>query len=161
MTSVTGPFEATFREGDYAIADAEYQKCDSCGRVYFTKEQLDCLQKKAAAAARAAQGLLTPQEIKAFRCQYELTQTDLESMLGVSAKSVVRWEKGTVFQNAALDKFLRVLIDNPDLVEELRPSRSKEHPVAKPARKVLPALEHERPPAKVTLGERRELAAAA
>ena len=161
VTTVIRPFEACFRECTYMIEDAEYQECDSCGHGFFTKHQLDTLQKKAAAAARKAQGLLTPQEIKAFRIQQGLTQQELEAILEVSAKTVVRWEKGTVFQSAASNKFLQVLIDNPDLVDQLRPSRSSEQLVAKPTRRNLPALEDEAQPTKIVLSGRHELATAA
>lgn len=139
--TVVEPFSACFREGTYLIEDAEYQKCDSCGRAFFTKQQMDSLQKKAAAAARRAQGLLTPQEIKGFRSLYGLSQAALEAILGVSPKSVIRWEKGTVFQNPAVDKFIRVLMDNPELVEQLRPPRRGERAVPKPTRKTPPAVE--------------------
>jgi hypothetical protein len=40
-------------------------------------------------------------------------------LLGTGPKTVVRWEKGTVFQSATADKLMRLLAAKPDLVSLL------------------------------------------
>jgi transcriptional regulator with XRE-family HTH domain len=71
------------------------------------------------AAIRADLGLLMPKEIKAIRESLDLSQADFELLLGVGQKTVVRWEKGTVFQNRATDTLLRALRDVPGVAEYL------------------------------------------
>ena len=43
-----------------------------------------------------------------------LTQQSFEQLLGVGPKTVVRWERGTVFQNRATDSLLRVIRAFPE-----------------------------------------------
>ena len=64
-------------------------------------------------------GLLTGGEITDFRKTLGLTQAQLEKTLGVPAKTVARWEIGTVLQSCAADRFVRVLMAHPELVAEL------------------------------------------
>ncbi len=48
-----------------------------------------------------------------------LSQHAFEQLLGVGPKTVVRWEKGTVFQNKATDSLLRVVERFPEVVRFL------------------------------------------
>jgi len=68
---------------------------------------------------RAARGLLTPDEIRDLRRSLGVAQAALERLLGVGPKTVVRWEKGTVFQSATADRLMRLLIAKPELVSLL------------------------------------------
>ena len=81
--------------------------------------QMDAAQRIAAAQMRATAGLLEPEEIKAIRQNVGLTQPTFEILLGVGPKTAVRWERGTVFQNAATDKLLRLVRDVPGAAEYL------------------------------------------
>jgi HTH-type transcriptional regulator/antitoxin MqsA len=120
FVTVMAPRRVPFRGIEYAVADAEYEQCDVCGYVYFTRAQLVELQRKAAAEARRGQGLLTPDEIKRLRTKLGLKQTDLETILDVSPKTVTRWERGTVFQNRTADKFMRLLVACPEILDVIR-----------------------------------------
>ena len=51
--------------------------------------------------------------LRAIREGYGLTQDALEQLLRVGPKTVVRWERGTVCQSAAVDTLLAVLRDEP------------------------------------------------
>jgi HTH-type transcriptional regulator/antitoxin MqsA len=98
---------------------AERMRCDSCQTEFFLPGQMEAAQKLAAEQMRAEEGLLSPAEVRAIRDQYGLSQADLEKMLGVGPKTVVRWERGTVFQNKSTDALLRVLRDVPAAAEYL------------------------------------------
>jgi transcriptional regulator with XRE-family HTH domain len=63
--------------------------------------------------------LLRPTEIKALRETLELSQAEFEKLLGVGMKTVVRWEKGTVFQNQATDALLRAIREVDGVAEFL------------------------------------------
>lgn len=101
----------------------EYDRCDACGEGFYAPGQMDRLQQRAAAAIRTEDGLLTPAEIRAIRQELGLSQSGLEQLLGVGAKTVVRWERGTVVPNRATDNLLRIIQAVPGVPEFLR-SRS-------------------------------------
>ena len=68
--------------------------------------------------AREERGLLTPEEIRRLRTDLGLRQQDLEGILGVGPKTVTRWEKGTVFQSAVADKFMRQIWTHPEILAD-------------------------------------------
>lgn len=91
----------------------EYSTCLGCGEVFFGPGEMDRAMQAASSVVRDAEGLLHPQEIRAIREGLDLSQAEFERLLGVGPKTVVRWEKGTVFQNGATDSLLRLLRDVP------------------------------------------------
>jgi HTH-type transcriptional regulator/antitoxin MqsA len=72
---------------------------------------------------RREEGLLMPDEIREIRQRYGLSQADLERLIGAGPKTVVRWERGTTFQNRTADTLLRVLRDHPEVMAELTRER--------------------------------------
>jgi len=54
-----------------------------------------------------------------FRESKGWSQHELERLLGTGAKTVVRWEKGTVCQSRAADRLLRLLMARVDNVDML------------------------------------------
>jgi DNA-binding transcriptional regulator YiaG len=85
----------------------------------LTPEEADVLQRRASNSIREQERLLTPEEIRAVRVRLGLTQGQLETLLGTGPKTVVRWERGTVFQNGATDSLLRVVGKVPQAVHFL------------------------------------------
>jgi putative zinc finger/helix-turn-helix YgiT family protein len=104
-------------EGDYARCTGE------CAEFYFAAGETDAAMSRATEIIRAEEGLLTPDEIKAFRKSVGLTQPQLEHLLGAGLKTVTRWEKGTVIQNGATDTLLRLLRDVPQALQHLLQER--------------------------------------
>lgn len=92
-----------------AAIDVERLRCSDCGETFYTPEQMDAAQHELAAVLRAKESLLPPERVRGIRERFKLTQSQLEQLLGVGPKTVVRWERGTVFQNKATDQLLRVL----------------------------------------------------
>ncbi len=62
---------------------------------------------------RDEERLLRSSQIRSIRMRLGLAQHRFEQLLGVGPKTVVRWEKGTVFQNGATDSLLRLIADVP------------------------------------------------
>lgn len=124
------------------IVEDEYIRCDRCGGEYTTPEQMERTQRKAVAKIRAEEDLLSPDEIVRIRHKLCLTQAQLEALLRTGPKTVVRWERGTVFQSRAADSLLR-LID----------CESKNVKILKEIAK-LPPAELDPPPAQVIREER-------
>jgi len=92
----------------------EFFRCGVCGEEFYLPGQMTATQQRASARIREEEGLLAPSEIRALREDLGLTQHAFEALLGVGPKTVVRWERGTVFQNRATDALLRVLREFPE-----------------------------------------------
>jgi HTH-type transcriptional regulator/antitoxin MqsA len=92
----------------------EYVCCDGCGEQFYLPGQMDSTLRRASEGIREAEGLLSPEEIRDTRMALGLTQSAFERLLGVGPKTVVRWEKGTVFQNGATDSLLRLVREIPE-----------------------------------------------
>lgn len=127
--SVCDPFEVQIGHRS-TMVDAERWRCDSCGGEFFAPGQMEIAQRQGADNIRSERGLLTPEAIKDVREGFRLSQAAFESLLGVGPKTVVRWERGTVFQNSATDALLRVLRDVPGVAEYLSAARRVALPMA-------------------------------
>lgn len=108
-----------------------FYRCDRCKEEFYDGEMASETSRRMAAAIRAEDGLLGPDEIVALRKKYALTQAQLERLIGAGPKTVVRWERGTVSQNKTADTLLRVLLEHPEVVASLK----KQNGIAKPARR--------------------------
>jgi len=111
------PFE--MRGESVLVEGVEHGRCDVCGETYLTLDATERLQLEAVRLLREAHNLLSPQEIRDIRRSLGLSQAAFETVLGVGAKTVVRWEKGTVFQSATADRLMRLIRHMPDLAETL------------------------------------------
>lgn len=112
-----------------AVVEDEFFRCERCGEGFYEPGQMDASMRKASTAIRGEVGLLLPEEIGAIRQSLDLSQAAFETLLGVGAKTVVRWEKGTVFQNQATDELLRTLRDVPGVAEYLARRSGVEIPI--------------------------------
>jgi HTH-type transcriptional regulator/antitoxin MqsA len=101
-------------------------RCTRCGEVYLDLDAGDRLQREAVARLREARGLLTQSQIRDLRQSLNLSQAAFEKLLGTGPKTVVRWEKGTVFQSATADKLMRLLIAKPELADILSGAAPRE-----------------------------------
>jgi HTH-type transcriptional regulator/antitoxin MqsA len=98
-----------------ASVDDEFMRCESCGEEFYIADQMQQAQERAGNIIRAEEGLLASRDIRRIRDRYDLTQAELERLLGVGPKTVVRWERGTVFQNSATDTLLRLVDALPEV----------------------------------------------
>jgi putative zinc finger/helix-turn-helix YgiT family protein len=129
---VTEPRE--FREGRQTVViDDTFYRCDKCGETFYDGNMADESFRRAAAAARLQEGFLSPQEIRELRAMYGLTQAGLERLINAGEKTVVRWERGMVTQNATADTLLRVLRDHPEVVAKLAQWRGVRVTLPEPA----------------------------
>jgi len=91
-----------------AWTDVLYE-CVVCRERFYTQRQALESCRNHAAAIREHEHLLTPADIQGIRARFGLSQAGLEALLGVGAKTVVRWERGAVCQSRAVDLLLRIL----------------------------------------------------
>jgi HTH-type transcriptional regulator/antitoxin MqsA len=131
---VTEPREIPHGSRRVTVEDTFY-RCPSCDEMFYVGDMPDETSRRAAAAIRREDGLLEPDEIRALRAKYGLSQAGLETLIGAGEKTVVRWERGTVAQNATADTLLRVLRDHPGVVAKLAEERGVKAapPPAEPA----------------------------
>lgn len=101
------------------VPDIEHGTCTGCGEVYLSLDAAERLQTEAIRMSKAARGLLAPAEIRDIRRSFSMSQAAFEDLLGVGPKTVVRWEKGTVFQSATADRLMRLLRMQPGLSRAL------------------------------------------
>jgi HTH-type transcriptional regulator/antitoxin MqsA len=85
------------------------QRCADCGESYLSGDEMDAVQRAAADIVREREGLLSPEEIRSLRESMGLSQAAFERLIGAGEKTVVRWERGTIFQSKVTDTLMRVL----------------------------------------------------
>ena len=112
------PFE--LRGEKVTVPSIEHMACQNCGEMLLDLESVRRLQKTAADQVRRARGLLASEDIRALRLSLGLSQAGLERLLGTGPKTVVRWEKGVVFQSATADRLMRVIMQMPEVAKMLR-----------------------------------------
>jgi HTH-type transcriptional regulator/antitoxin MqsA len=125
-----GPIREVERDWHIRVKGAEVTvpgdrvtHCDSCGEDFYTGAQAQTSDRRLADVRRRNEGLLTGEEILRVRQAASLSQAQLEAALGVGAKTVVRWEKGTAVQSKAADDVLRLIAldrDNLRFLAEIR-----------------------------------------
>lgn len=80
--------------------DASIDTCSSCGHEIWINESVDENLRKAYNTYRKMEGLLLPEEIKAIREQYGLSQTAFARVLGLGDKTITRYENGSLQDEA-------------------------------------------------------------
>ena len=117
------PFEGKYNQLSIRVEDAESYICDACGEEFFTNEQSKELSRRVKASAREQLGVLSPERIVALRRRLNLSQEELEDLLGLGEKVITRWENGRVIQGKATDYLLRLMERMPSIVQALREIR--------------------------------------
>ncbi len=108
------------REFEVDIPNAEWDECGSCGEIILSHD----LQKRIQRWQYTRQGMLTPEELKAIRERFGLSQVEMGRRLGVGDKSYSRWENSLSMQTKAIDNLVRMFAKNPELFYELENERS-------------------------------------
>jgi HTH-type transcriptional regulator/antitoxin MqsA len=100
----------TFRvRGRQVTVPVALLRCDACGDVLYSPEQVERAQDQVYAEIRRRENLLSPAEIAAIRRGLGLKQDEFERLLGLGSKTVVRWESGRVFPSKAADALMRLV----------------------------------------------------
>ncbi len=105
-------------DGTLLPYETAYTACERCGEEFLTRAQTRADSRAASTVLRRHIGLLTPEEIKAIRSRFRVSQEVFERVLGLGRKTVVRWETGRVNQGRAADLLLRAVRERPELFYE-------------------------------------------
>jgi HTH-type transcriptional regulator/antitoxin MqsA len=119
VTKIRAPREIRIGRRSVIVED-EFQRCQRCGNEFYQPEQMRATQIRAAEQIRTRLGLISPHRIRVLRSKLQLTQRQLEQALGVGPKTVVRWERGTVFPSMTSNKLLCLLEECPQTLSLLR-----------------------------------------
>lgn len=111
--STSVEFSQKFKGEDVVFRSPGYE-CN-CGYKTVSGNQLDEYNINKADAYRRKHGLLTSGEIKAIRRKLKMGKRKFAEFLGVSDKSVKRWEKGKV-QNLANDNLIRMKAEREEII---------------------------------------------
>jgi putative zinc finger/helix-turn-helix YgiT family protein len=95
--------------GEPIEIDVEYLKCSSCREKFEDPGSDQDPLDKAYREYRQRHGLLQPDEIRAFRKRYGLTQRELNTLLGWGGATLSRYENGAL-QDDTHEKILRLIM---------------------------------------------------
>lgn len=98
--------------------DAKYTYCELSDETYADEEQLILNDIAMKNAYREKMGLLNSYQIADIRAKYDISQSDLCTILGWGQKTITRYESHQV-QDAAHDTILRKLENDPEWFLEL------------------------------------------
>jgi len=94
------------------LSGLSWSKCQNCGEEYLNPKDGNLRDQKlleALAQDRKKRGLLTGEEIREIRESFGFTQVEFEKLLGLGAKSFVRWENYKTDQSKSADLLLRAI----------------------------------------------------
>lgn len=120
-----GDFELVSEPGTFVIYGTEvpvnhlFYRCTSCGEEQVTEDLAASVQAEAARIYRKRFNFLSGAEIRSIRERLGLTQEQLESALGIGAKSLARWENEKVLQNRSVDDLIRLIDRDPSALRFL------------------------------------------
>lgn len=101
-------------QGEPIKIDVEYLRCNSCGEKFDDPGSDQDPLDKAFREYRRLHVMLQPEEIKAFRKRYGLTQRELNTLLGWGGATLSRYENGAL-QDETHEKMLRLIMDPGNL----------------------------------------------
>jgi putative zinc finger/helix-turn-helix YgiT family protein len=120
LEDVVSDHETYFREGTHniklVIKDLCIKRCSNCKEEFMPKEAQDRVQ----AEKHKRRGLLTMGQLKELRNKLGYTQVRMAELLGVGKKTYLRWEKGLNLQNKSMDRYIRLIAENPENINILK-----------------------------------------
>lgn len=113
LETVTSDYSTVIKDGQQevviTVSNLKREKCPSCNEEFLGPEALKIIED----AKYKQLGLLTPDELKMIREKLGLTQGQISSLLCVGKKSYFRWENGLSIQNKSIDRYIRLVNENP------------------------------------------------
>ena len=137
---VTKKPEAFEIRGEEIEVSVENLACGNCGEEYVDMNSEKDPFKSAYAAYREKHGMVTTDEIRAFRVRYGLTQKELSELLGFGAVTLSRYENGAL-QDEAHDQVLKFIFESANLLKIIK--EKPEMISAQKRKKLIERLESE------------------
>ncbi len=109
-----------YRGVETSVTGIPHHVCDQCGNTSVHASELNRLGREQCIQTARGLGLLTPEEIRALRKSFKITQAEFERLVGVSTPTCSRWETGAMLVSGTADKLIRLLRARPELIDVLR-----------------------------------------
>lgn len=107
-----------YKNKDYDVA-IDYSVCGDCGREFISKPQILSNEARVREAKKKIDGLLSAEEIVAVRKKLNLTQSQAAEVFGGGRNAFSKYERSEVTQSVAMDKLLRLAIEDRYIYEKL------------------------------------------
>jgi putative zinc finger/helix-turn-helix YgiT family protein len=120
MVDKRGTLRLPVNGEEISVPSAAHLRCPACAEVVLRFQDSKRLSEDAIAIYRKKHGLLSADEIRALREQFDLTQANLARFLRLGANTVSRWESGRNVQTASMDMLLRLIRDLSGAIDYLR-----------------------------------------
>ncbi len=91
--------------------------CRECGSSFLDGRGGDIEEE---VIRRFIAGRLNPRQIRGIRERVGLSRRELAKLTKFGEASIKRWETGSLIQNHFADRFLRLIDDDPSIIEKLR-----------------------------------------
>jgi len=111
------PVTITVR-GEPISATKEFYQCPNCGHAFTSSLGHDALDE-AYREYRRRHGMLQPEEIRNWRTQYGLTQSELSALLGWIEPSLSKYENGAL-QEETQDTLLKFAMEPINLLQLIK-----------------------------------------
>jgi putative zinc finger/helix-turn-helix YgiT family protein len=79
--------------------------CEACGFEFLDREG----EQKQHEAVCKHLGVMTPAQIRDLRINLGLSRAELARLTGLGEATIARWERGSLIQNEANDRYLKLL----------------------------------------------------
>ena len=118
IKQVSKDLEFEYKNEKISIQHHNVFECPNCTESFLNPKDERKLEKQLTDSRRKVDGLLTSDEIKKIRQQYDITQVQFAEVLRVAAKNFARYESGQATQGYAMDNLLRVMRSFPNTIRE-------------------------------------------
>ena len=106
-------------KGSDLQAPTAYSVCNNCDREFISKAQILRNEAVLRAVKKEFDGLLSSEEITQARKTLSLTQEQASRVFGGGRNAFSKYERGEVSQSVAMDRLIRICLNNRDIFLEL------------------------------------------
>jgi len=130
LVKKSGTFETVYTDKSMqthplSVEGISWAQCNACGEISLDHDAMTKIET----ARRRALGLLAPGDLSQLRVQLGRTQVEMSELLGIGEKTYCRWERGSYVQSEGFDRYIRLLLVEPENVHLLeRIASSKRRP---------------------------------
>jgi HTH-type transcriptional regulator/antitoxin MqsA len=121
--------EFDYKKHKISIPNYHIFSCKNCSEEVVSPQSIRATEKILTDFRRKIDGLLMSSEIKKIRNKLNMTQKDLASKLGVGVKTFARYENGQVTQSKAMDLLLKIINNNPSVLNDMDKHENLEYEV--------------------------------
>ena len=97
----------------------DYSECRECGREFISKKQILNNELVIREAKKKHDGLLLKDDIVKARKDLNITQEEAAKIFGGGRNAFSKYERGEVSQSVAMDKLIRICLENRTIFNQL------------------------------------------